>query len=156
MIEEKVPVGPFRPLLHQILFGLLAAMGALGVIQIVLKNLPLGLLGSLLHAVVQIMVIVTLVRWHRHLKGTAIAKINWLALIFICFHTAVGYILYFVVQFRYPEINYHNWEMYKRMFEMQMMDHPLALSGNIFFAGGSLLLGIFGMLLVLRHARGAK
>ncbi len=156
MVEEKAPVGPYLPLLHQIMFGLLAAMGVLGAIQIELKNLPLGLLGSLLHAVVQIMVIVTLVRWHRHLKGTAIAKMNWLALIFISFQTAVGYVLYFVVSFQYPEINYHNWEMFKRMFEIQMMDHPLALSGNVIYAGGSLLLGAFGLLLVQRHAKGPK
>ncbi len=150
--EEKAPAGPYKPLLHQIMFGLFAAAGLLGVAQIELKNLPLGLLGALLHGAIQIMVIVALVRWYRHLKGTTIAKLNWLALIFISIQTVVGYILYFVVSFRYPEINYHNWAMFKQMFELQMMDHPLALSGSVIFAGGSLLLGVFGILLIRRHA----
>ena len=149
---EKAPVGPFNPLLHRALFGLLLAMGVLGVIQLYLKNLPLGLLEALMHGAVQILVIVTLVRWHRHLKGTVIYKINWLALILIAFYTVVGYVLYFAVSFRYPEINYHNWAMFKRMFEIQTVDHPLALSGNLIYAGGSLLLGIFGILAVHKNA----
>lgn len=155
-IKEKAPAGPYRPLLHKILFGLLAVLGGVGVVQIVLKNLPLGLLEALLHGVVQIMVIVTLVRWYRHLKGTAIAKMNWLVLILIAFYTVVGYILYFAVSFRYPEINYNNWAIFKRMFELQMTDHPLALAFNVIYAGGSLLLGVFGMLMLRRHTQRLK
>jgi hypothetical protein len=149
---EKAPVGPFNPLLHRVLFGLLLAMGVVGAVQLYLKNLPLGLLETLMHGGVQILVLVTLVRWYRHLKGTVIYKINWLALILIAFYTAVGYVLYFAVSFRYPEINYHNWAMFKKMFEIQTVDHPLALSGNLIYAGGSLLLGIFGILAVRKNA----
>ncbi len=149
---EKAPAGLFRPLLHRILFGLLIAAGVLGGIQLYLKSLPLGLLEALMHAVLLVMVIVTMVRWYRHLKGTVISKINWLALILIVFYSAVGYVLYFAVSFRYPEITYHNWAMFKRMFELQTVDHPLALTSNIIYAGGCLLFGIFGMLAVQKNA----
>jgi hypothetical protein len=149
--EGKKPVGLYKPLLHKILFGLLLAMGVLGAIQLFLKNLPLGLLEALMHSVIQIMVIVTLARWSSHLKGTVISKINWLALILIAFYTVAGYVLYFTVSFRFPEINYHNWAMFKKMFELMTVDHPLALYSNIVYAGGSLLLGVFGMLAVKQN-----
>lgn len=149
--SEKVPQGPFKPLLHQILFGLFLVMGIFGCVQILLKNLPLGLMETLIHGAVQIMVIVALVRWYRHLKGTMIAKINWLALAFIVIQTAIGYGLYFAVSFQNPEINYHHWAMFKMMFELQMTDHPMALAGNIIYGGGSLLLGVFGLLVVQRQ-----
>lgn len=151
--SEKVPQGPFKPLLHQILFGLFLVMGIFGCVQILLKNLPLGLMETLIHGAVQIMVIVALVRWYRHLKGTMIAKINWLALAFVVIQTAIGYGLYFAVSFQNPEINYHHWAMFKKMFELQMTDHPMALAGNIIYGGGSLLLGAFGLLAVQRQFR---
>ncbi len=150
---EKVPVGPFKPLLHKILFSLLFGLGTLAGGQLLLKNLPLGIVGSLMHAIAQIMVIVTLVKWYRHLKGTVIAKVNWLALVLTSLYTAVGYVLYFVASFKYPELNFHHWAMFKQMFEIQMMDHPLALSLNIFYAGGCLLLGLFGVLVVQKHTK---
>lgn len=148
--RDEAPKGPYKPMLHQILFGLFAMLGVLGAIQLYLKSLPLGLLETLVHAAVQILVIIALVRWFRHLKGTLIAKFNWLALIFIVVQTMIGYGLYLLVSIRNPEINYHHWAMFKMIFEIQMSDHPLALAGNIIFTGGSLLLGTFGLLIVQR------
>ncbi|MGD9216899.1 MAG: hypothetical protein PVJ84_18955 [Desulfobacteraceae bacterium] len=149
--RESEPKGPYKLLLHQILFGLLIVIGVLGAVQVFLKSLPIGLFEVLLQGAAQIMVIVALVRWFRHLKGTLIAKFNWMALIFIAVQTIIGYGLYMAVSIRNPEINYHHWAMFKMMFETQMSDHPLALAGNIIFAGGSLLLGAFGLLVVQRH-----
>jgi len=153
-MSQEEPQGPFKPLLHRILFALFLTMGALGGLQLLLKSLTIGLFETLLHGAVQVMVIVALVRWYRHLKGTLIAKLNWIALVFVAIQTAIGYAMYFAVSFRNPEINYHHWAMFKLMFELQMTDHPLALAGNIFYAGGSLLLGVFGMLMVQRYAAG--
>jgi hypothetical protein len=145
------PKGPYKSLLHQILFGLLIVIGVIGAAQVFLKSLPIGLIGALLHGAAQILVIVTLVLWYRHLKGTLIAKFNWLALTFIAVQSMIGYGIYLAVSFRHPEINYHHWAIFKMMFELQMSDHPLALAGNIIFSGGSLLLGAFGLLVVRRH-----
>jgi len=149
---EKAPVGPYKPLLHKILFSLLLAAGALGAIQIFLKNIPIGLLESLIHCIVLVIAIVTLARWTRHLKGTVISKINWLALSHIIVYTIVGYVLYFAVLIRFPQMNYHNWGLFKKMFELAMVDHPLALCGQIIYVCGTLLLGIFGMLAVKKNA----
>lgn len=149
--KEPAPKGPFNALLHQILFGLFTFLGVVGAIQFLLKSLPIGLLETLVHSAVQILVVVALVRWFRHLKGTLIAKFNWLALVFIVVQTIVGYGLYMLVSIQNPEINYHHWAMFKMIFEMQMSDHPVALAGNIIFTGGSLLIGAFGLLVVQRH-----
>jgi hypothetical protein len=150
-LSEKAPVGPYRPLLHKILFGLMLAVGSLAAIQIFLKNLPLGFLEALTHCIILIMAIVTLARWTRHLKGTVISKINWLALSLIIIYTIVGYVLYFTVLIRFPQMNYHNWAMFKKMFELAMVNHPLALYGQIIYACGSLLLGVLGMLALKKN-----
>jgi hypothetical protein len=151
--EAAAPKGPYKPLFHQILFGLLLIMGILGSIQILIKSLPIGLLETLLHGAAQVMVIVALVRWFRHLKGTAIAKLNWLALVFVIIVTVIGYVFYFVVSFQNPEYNYNHWAMFKMMFELQMSDHSFALAANIIYAGGNLLLGLFGLLVLQRQIR---
>jgi hypothetical protein len=145
------PKAPYKPLLHQILFCLLIVMGVIGAAQVFLKSLPIGLVEALLQGTAQILVIVALVLWHRHLKGTLIAKFNWLALVFIGVQSIIGYGIYLAVSIRHPEINYHHWAMFKLMFELQMSDHPLTLAGNIIFSGVSLLLGAFGLLVVQRH-----
>ena len=153
-IPEAAPEGPFNPLLHQVLFGLLLALGALGAVQLQIKSLQLAVLETLFHGATQIMVMVALVRWFRHLKGTLIIKINWLALVFIGIQTIIGYGLYFAVSFGNPQINYNHWAMFRKMFELQWIDHPLALAGNLIYAGGSLLLGICGLLVLKRRKFG--
>lgn len=152
--EAAEPRGLYKPLLHQILFGLFLVLGLLGAIQLLLKSLPMAVFETLLQSGAIVMVIVALVRWFRHLKGTLIAKINWLALVFLSIYAVIGYGLYMIVSFRNPDISYHNWAMFKMMFELQMADHPLALASNIIYTGGSLLLGAFGMLVVHRYRQG--
>ncbi len=144
------PDGPFDPRLHLILFGLLLVLGIIGFSQLKFKSLPVGVMETLFHSAAQIMAIIALVRWHRHLKGTLIARVNWLALFFITIQTIIGYGLFFAVSFSNPQINYHHWAMFKKMFELQWTDHPLALAGNLVHTGGSLLLGISGLLVLRR------
>jgi len=148
---KKSPVGPFNPLLHRILFGTLLALGVLGTAQLMLRSLPVAAFETLLHAIAQVMAIMALVRWYRHLKGTLASKLNWLALVLVSLQSLIGQGLYVVVSFRNPELNYNTWAMFKRMFELHMSDHPLAWSVNITFAAGSLLLGAFGLMVLRRR-----
>lgn len=147
---QKAPAEAFNPLLHNILFGCLLALGVLESAQLVLKSLSIAVLAALLHGGILVLVIVSLTRWHRHIKETLTARINWLALVFIVLESAVGYALYIAAAFSNPQINYHHWELFKSMFQLQMTDHPLALTGHLIYAIGSLLLGISGMLAVRR------
>jgi hypothetical protein len=149
---ETAAADPFKPLLHQILFGLMLAAGALGAVQLQIKNLPLAVLETLLHLAVQVMVIVALARWYRQINTTVIAKINWIALVFATLFTIIGYALYVVASFSNPEFNYHHWMMFKKVFELQWIDYPLTLAGNITHTCGSLLLGISGLLVLRRRS----
>jgi hypothetical protein len=152
---EAATAVPFKPLLHQILFGLMLAAGALGAVQFQLKNLPLAALETLIHLAVQVMVIAALARWYHQITGTVLAKINWIALFFVTLFTIIGYALYVVASFNNPEFNYHHWMMFKKVFELQWFEHPLTLAGNIVHTCGILLLGISG-LLVLRRPSAAS
>ena len=112
---------------------------------------------TLLHAAVQILVIAALTRWYRQIKESMISRINWMALCFILFQTLVGYGLFLAVSFRNPMINYHHWEMFKLMFQLQTADHPLALTGNLVYSGGNLVLGLLGLIAMRRgRARAAE
>jgi hypothetical protein len=145
---------PFKPLLHQILFSLLLALGVVGAVQLQLKNLPLAILETLLHLAAQAMVIIAMMRWYRQVAGTLIVKINWIALVFVTIFTIIGYGLYLAASFSNPQVNYHHWIMFKKVFELQWLDHPLTLAGNIIDTCGNLLLGISGLLALRRRPSG--
>ena len=142
----------FKPLLHNSLFGCLLGLGLLEFSQLLLKSLTVAVLEAFLHGAVLILVVVGLTCWHRHIKGTLVAKINWLALVFIIIGSAAGYALYIAAAVRHPQINYHHWEMFKSMFQLRMIDHPLAATARLAYAAGSLALGVFGLLATGRMA----
>ncbi len=154
--RDLIAKGPFKPLLHQVLFGMLLALGAVAAVQLQLKNLLVALMETLLHSTIQLLVIVALVRWYRHIKGSPIARINWVALVFVAVQTLIGYGLYIAASLSNPMINYHHWAMFKQMFEIQFMDHPLALAGNLIYAGGSIMLGFLGLIVLRLHWRGTQ
>jgi hypothetical protein len=141
---------PFKPFLHQTLFGLMMALGVVAAIQLQLKNLPLAALATFVHLAAQVMVIVALTRWYRQTTGTLIIKLNWVALVFISLFTIVGYGLYLAASFSNPQVNYHHWVMFKQVFELQWLENNLTLVGNLIYACGNLLLGCFGWLVLWR------
>jgi hypothetical protein len=144
------PTVAFKPNLHQILFGLMLSLGVMGAAQLQLKNLPLAALETFVHLAAQVMAIVTLTRWHRQTAGTLINKLNWIALVLVTLFTIVGYGLYLAASFSNPQVNYHHWVMFKKVFELQWLEHPLTLAGNIVYACGNLLLGCTGWLALRR------
>lgn len=144
----------FNPLLHQLFFGFLFLSGFVVATQLVVKSLVLGLLMLLLHSSLQVMVVVCLTRWHRHIKASLIAKINWLSLIFITFQSVIIYALFIVASIDNPMINYNHWEMFKLMLQLQQTNHPLALTGNLVYIGGCVILGICGSIQIQRYRAG--
>lgn len=149
--SETASPGPYKPMLHGILFATLAALGVLETFQLMLHSLPVAALGTLLHAIAQVVVIMALVRWYRHLKATLIIKLNWLALVLVTLQTLLGQGLYMVVSVRHPELTYNAWAMLKKMFELYTSDHLLALAANLAYAAFSLMLGAFGFMALRRR-----
>ncbi|MGD9187820.1 MAG: hypothetical protein PVI89_06395 [Desulfobacteraceae bacterium] len=146
--QQDGMVGPFNILPHRVLYGLLLAMGIISFAQFGLKNLPLGVIGSLMHAAAQVMAIVALVRGYQPLKGTWLGRFSWISLGLTLLASTAGYILFFMVATRHPELAYNNWGIYKRGFEMFTGNTPLMLAMSLFFAAGYLLVGLLGLLVV--------
>jgi hypothetical protein len=145
---------PFNILPHRVLYGLMLAMGIISFAQFGLKNLPLGVIESLMHAAAQIMAIVALVRGYQPLKGTWLGRFSWISLGLTLLASVTGYILFFVVSTRHPEAAYNNWELYKHGFEMVTSNTPSMLALSLFFAAGYLLVGLLGVLVVRQFAQG--
>jgi hypothetical protein len=82
------------------------------------------------------------------LKGTWLGRFSWISLGLTLLTSMTGYILFFVVSTRHPELAYNNWELYKRGFEMVTSNTPLMLTMGLFFATGYLLVGLLGLLVV--------
>ncbi len=143
-------VGAFNPVWHRILFALLLAMGVIGLVQLGLKSLSVGIIEILLHTAAQVLVIVALVRGFRYLKGTLLAKISWLSLSMLILASAASYILLIAIIMRHPEMANNNWELYKVGFEIGSSDTPIMLALNLFFTFGSLLLGPLGLVALHR------
>jgi hypothetical protein len=145
---------PFNILPHRVLYGLLLALGIIGFAQFGLKNLPLSVIESLMHAAAQVMAIVAWVRGYQALKGTWLGRFSWISLGLTLLASTAGYILFFVVSTRHPELAYNNWELYKRGFEMLTGNTPLMRAMSLFFAAGYLLAGLLGLLVVRQFVQG--
>jgi hypothetical protein len=152
--QEDDAVKPFNILPHRVLHGLLLALGIISFAQFGLKNLPISVIGSLMHAAAQVMAIVALVRGYQALKGRWLGRLSWISLGLTLLASTVGYILFFVVSTRHPELAYNNWELYKRGFEMLTGNTPLMLAMSLFFAAGYLLVGLVGLLVVRQFVQG--
>lgn len=135
---------PFNPLLHQLFFGVLFLAGFVVAVQLVFKSPALGLLMLLLHGCLQVLAVVCLTRWYRHIKASLIAKLNWISLVFITIQSIFVYVLFIIASLENPMINYHHWEMFKYMLELQQTNHPLALAGNLVYIGGCVILSFCG------------
>ena len=138
-VQVDDTVKPFNILPHRILYCFLLAMGVISFAQFGLKNLPLSIVETLMHAAAQVMAIVALVRGYQPLKGTWLGRFSWISLGLTLLASMTGYILLILVSARHPESAYNSWELYKRGFEMVTSNTPLMLAMSLFFATGYLL-----------------
>jgi hypothetical protein len=152
--QEDDAAKPFNILPHRILYGLVLAMGIIGFAQFGLKNLPLSVIASLMQAAAQVMAIVALVRGYQPLKGRWLGRFSWVSLGLTLLASTAGYVLFFVIATRHPELAYNNWELYKRGFEMVTGNTPLMLTMSLFFATGYLLVGLLGLLVARQFVQG--
>ena len=74
--ETQAVLEPFKPLLHQILFGLLLGAGVCRTIKLWAQHDALALLDMLFLAATLVLAMVVLVRWYHQIKGTLLAKIT--------------------------------------------------------------------------------
>lgn len=151
--EPAAPQGPFKPLVHRVLFGSMVAAGLIGFIQMGLKSLSIAVIQVLLHAVVQIVAIAALVRWYRHIKKTQVGLLSWISLTVAVLYTLAGYAIYIAAMIRHPDMTYAYWEILKVCFELVYWDHPTAQATRIVIFIATLIPAIMGLLALGRSKK---
>lgn len=138
------PISDFKPTLYWILFGLLAVMGLLRGVQIWLKSIALAGLDIFVLAASLVLVIIVLVRWYSHVKGTMVSVVSWLTAVFVVVHCIVSYVLFIAANMLHPQAMYNYGLTFKYFFEMQMDDHMGFKVYAICVAVLSMVFGLWG------------
>ncbi|MFZ1983708.1 MAG: hypothetical protein WAU91_04795 [Desulfatitalea sp.] len=143
---------PFKPLLHWILFSVVGVEGALGGLQLWLKQSWLVVLGLVALAATMVLAIVALVHWHRQIKGSLLAIVSWLTLVLAAAHGLYAYILFIVASMRHPDLSYNYMAMLNVFLELHLEDQEVILILAMGFTAASLALGVVGLAAVALHA----
>ena len=135
---------PYRPLLHQLLFGCMLLAGISGAAATVLKWIPLAILDLLLLVGMLVLVVMALVRWYKQLAGRWVLKLTWIALALVVVQGAASYVWYFVALFQNPEAARNHWRLMQNFLQLQMSHHPVAVTMSIILAIGAIAAGVAG------------
>lgn len=144
---------PFKPLLHWLLFAGVLGEGALGGLQLWLKQSWLVVLGLVALAVTLVLAIVALVHWHRQIKGSLLAIVSWLTLVLAAAHGLYAYILFIVASMRHPDLSFNYMAMLNVFLELHLEDQTVILALAMGFTAASLAMGIVGLAVAALHAR---
>lgn len=142
---------PFRPHLHTTLFAVLLGQGALGGLQLWLKQSWLVALGLAALMATVVLTIIVLVRWHRQVKGTALSAITWLTLALAAANCLSSYGLFIYATMRNPEYAYNHAAMLTLFLEMHLEESSLIMALVMGFALGAAALGVMGLAAVAAH-----
>lgn len=132
---------------HFILFVLLLLNGLAAAAGFFFGHVLLTLLSSIIGLLVGIFGIIAVVRQQGGRFSPPLKKITWATLGFVGVSFFSGYIIYMVLAYQNPDIMYNQWELIKLVSNLPR-DNSLVFSLHIFTLGGSLFLGIPGMILL--------
>jgi hypothetical protein len=141
---------------HMGLFVLLLLDAALVSLGFFFTHVMLTIMGSIAILCMGILVIVALVKQQNSNLGGSLRAITWTTLGFLCINFAAGYIVSIVYATQNPGIVYNQWEIFKSMSLLSPWESPLKLSFDIFTICGAAFLGIPGLFMLHRSARGSK
>ena len=142
---SKRPLSDFKPTLYWVLFGLLAGMGIVRGMQIWIKSILLAGLDMFSLAASLVLVIIVLVRWHSHVKGTMVSAVSWLTAVFVVIHCIVSYGFFLAANMLHPEAMYNYGVTFKSFFELQIGGHTAITVYAICVAALSLIMGLWGL-----------
>jgi hypothetical protein len=138
----------FKPLLHRILFSTLLFSGVCTGLRYWFPIVPLAVLEHALLLAVIILVITVLARWHRQVKGQALAMLTWLSLVLVILQSLAAYGIFISTSIRNPQLSYDNWALLSAYFRFRIADNSLNLTVTAVSALGHLLLGGLGFLTI--------
>ena len=103
-----------------------------------------------------VLLILVLARSHRPVKGSLVATVDWLILVFVSLHAIAAYAFFIAASFKNPAISFNTWAVIKMFFEIQAADDAVVNGYAIGVAAVSAVLavmGIVGMTLLGRRSR---
>ncbi len=142
---------PFQPRLHWALFVALLCQGALGGLQLWLRQPWLVALGLIALGVTMVLAIVALVRGHRQIKGTLLGIVTWLTLALTAANGLSNYGLFIYASALRPQYTYNQSALLRAFLELHLEDSTLIMAIVLGFAAGALLLGGIGAIAVVMH-----
>jgi hypothetical protein len=141
--NEKI-VDPLNPLFHNLLFGILVAVGICKGIQYELGWLALGILDLFLIAIGLVLAAVALLRGHHQIKGRWLGPITWTALVFFILNASIHYIYYIIVIMQNPDMAADQWGLLKKFVEAVTGGHPATSGIQVGSAAIGFILGCAG------------
>ncbi|MDY6791708.1 MAG: hypothetical protein SWH54_10625 [Thermodesulfobacteriota bacterium] len=135
---------------HRILFAILILDGLVTYLDFFYNHVTITLMETIIAMAACIMVIMALVRQHRSNLKSSMRMITWAAFSYLCLNIVIGYIFYFVVIFRHPEMSHSQWELIKAMSRMSPGDSFMLMAFYIFSICSSLILGLSGLIISRR------
>jgi hypothetical protein len=140
---------PFQPRLHWALFAVLLCQGALGGLQLWLRQPWLVALGLIALGVTMVLAIIALVRGHRQIKGTLLGVVTWLTLALTAANGLSAYGLFIYASTLKPQYSYDHTALLMAFLELHLEDSTLIMAIVLGFAAGALLLGVIGSIAVV-------
>jgi len=141
-----LPLKQIGKKVHQFLFVILVFDGLATCLDFFYNHVTITLFGSIISMAACVLVIMALVRQHRSNLENSMRIITWVAFAYLGINILLGYILYFVVVFRNPEMSHNQWEMIKAISQMSPNDSSMMMGFYIFSICSSLMLGLSGLI----------
>ncbi|MDY6854111.1 MAG: hypothetical protein SWO11_05285 [Thermodesulfobacteriota bacterium] len=138
---------------HEVLFYLLLSSGLFCIIDIFYNHITLIFIGSVFFAVIIIVVIISLVKQQNSNITSALRKLTWVSLAWVCINFAIGNIIYFTVfinNIENPEIIHNQLKIMTTLSKISPFDSLFLMGAYIFSALSALILGFFGLFLFKR------
>ena len=145
-----LPTGQGGMKIHQILFAILIFDGLVTYLDFFYNYVIITLFGTTISMAACVLVIMALVRQHESNLISSIRMITWTAFVYLCINIFIGYIFYFIVIFRNPEMSHNQWELIKAMSQMSPWDNSMMMGIYIFSICSSLILGLSGLIISRR------
>lgn len=135
---------------HKALAILLLVYGAITFIDLFANNPAISLIMSGVGMAAVVVMIIALIRQQGSDIYKALQSTTWAILAFMIVETVVGYVIAITVVLKKPVIANNQWEMIKAISELSPFDSSWHLGIYIFSICASFLLGIAGLVLVIR------
>jgi hypothetical protein len=151
----KNVVSDYKGNVHLALFTFLLVDAILTALSIFNRSKVLLIIGTVSSAVLWLLIMISLIKQRHGDLPRTVTGLTWGVLIYGAVYYAFSYFFFMVIAMQDPSMGTNQWDWMKKMWEISPLDHPGLLFLSIFSITCSLVLGIPGVIALLRlRARG--